>query len=132
MLSKSKHAALIPIKNMNRAIRFYTKTLGGSLNARGTGDMKDGWASVNIGKSELWLVDPGRRESRKLAYNTFAVKNIKSIVKGLKSKGVRFEQAERMNPKDRVDGPITYSPYGASAFFKDSEGNMLMLWQSTM
>ncbi|HUC38562.1 MAG TPA: VOC family protein [Candidatus Acidoferrum sp.] len=129
MLSKSKHAALIPIKNMSRAIGFYTKTLGGSLNMRGMGEMKNYWASVNVGKAEFWLVSPEKSEKRKLAYNTFAVKNIKAEVTGLKRRGVKFEPAMRGSPKDKVEGPITYSPYGASAFFSDSEGNMLMLWQ---
>ncbi len=128
MLSKSRHAALIPIKNMNRAINFYTRKLGGSLNGRGTGEMKDGWASLNVGKSEFWLVKPGKQESRKLAYNTFTVKNIKAEVRGLESKSVKFLPAEKM-PGARIDGPIAFNPYGASAFFRDSEGNLIMLWQ---
>ncbi len=132
MLSKSRHAALITVKNMNRAINFYTRALGGSLNMRGTGEMKDGWASLNVGRAEFWLVKPDRREKLKLAYNTFAVKDIKAEVTGLKRRGVKFAPAERMGPKDKVDGPITYSTYGASAFFWDSEGNALMLWQSMM
>jgi predicted enzyme related to lactoylglutathione lyase len=129
MLSKSKHAALIPIKNMSRAINFYTRTLGGSVNMRGTGKMKDWWASVNVVKAEFWLIKPEKQESRKLAYNTFSVKNIKAEVKGLKSKGIKFMSAEGM-PGTKVEGPIAFSPYGASAFFNDSEGNVLMLWQA--
>jgi len=73
MLSKAGFATVIPIRNMDRAIRFYTKTLGGSLNMRVEGDRRNYWASVKFGKTELWLVKPEKREKRDLAYSTFIV-----------------------------------------------------------
>ena len=130
MLAKSDFATMVPIRNMNRAIKFYTKTLGGSLNMRAEGDMKNFWASVNVGKAEFWLIRPDKHEKRDLSYSTFIVKRIKKTVGGLKKKGVKFLPAERMGPESKVDGPITYSPYGSSAFFKDSEGNLSMLWEN--
>jgi len=130
MLSKASFATLIPIKNMNRAVKFYTKSLGGSLNMRATGDMRNYWASVNVGKSEFWLIRPEKREKRDLAYSTFIVKDIKKMVAVLKKKRVRFVPGEKMGPDSRVEGPIVYSPYGAEAMFKDSEGNLFMLWQN--
>jgi len=130
MLSKASFATLVPIRNMDRAIRFYTHALGGSLNMRGEGDMKNYWASVSVGKTEFWLVKPEKQEKRDLAYSTFAVKDIKKTVSGLKSKGVKFSRAEKSGPQSKVDGPIEYTPYGASALFKDSEGNLSMLWQN--
>jgi predicted enzyme related to lactoylglutathione lyase len=130
MLSKAAFAASVPIRNMDRAIRFYTHTLGGSLNMRGQGEMKDYWASINVGKAEFWLVKPEKREKRDLAYSTFIVKDIKKTVVGLKGKGVKFLRAERMGSDSRIDGPISYTPYGAGAFFKDSEGNLSALWEN--
>lgn len=127
MLSGSDFAVLVPIREMNRALRFYTGTLGGKLNMRAEGDMKDSWASVRVGKTEFWLIEPEKREKLELAYHTFIVKDIKKTVTGLKKKRVRFIPAEG---NGRVEGPITYQEYGASAFFKDSEGNLMMLWQN--
>jgi len=132
MLSKAKFASLVPIRNMNRALRFYTKTLGGSLNMRAPGEMRNSWASVRVGKSEFWLVRPDKNEKRDLAYSAFVVKDIKKTVSGLKKKGVKFLPAERMGGDSKIDGPISYSPYGAVAILKDSEGNLLMLWESRM
>ena len=132
MLSKAKFASLVPIRNMNRALRFYTKTLGGSLNMRAPGEMRNSWASVRVGKSEFWLVRPDKNEKRDLAYSAFVVKDIKKTVSGLKKKGVKFLPAERMGADSKIDGPISYSPYGAVAILKDSEGNLLMLWESRM
>jgi len=130
MLSRASFATLIPIRNMNRALKFYTTRLGGSLNMRARGDMKNRWASVSVGKSEFWLIRPDKYEKIELAYSTFIVKDIKKTVAGLKKKRVRFLPGERMSPDSRVEGPIVYSPYGAEAIFKDSEGNLFMLWQN--
>lgn len=129
MLSKAQMATLMPITKMNRAIKFYTKSLGGKLTYRGRGQMRDFWASVKLGPNVIWLIAPQKREKRKLAYSTFLVKNIKSAVKDLKQKGVKFQAAERMGPETKVEGPIAFDTFGASAFFKDSEGNSLMIWQ---
>lgn len=131
MLSNASFATMVPIRNMERAIKFYTDVLGGTLNMRAEGDMKDSWASVNVGKTEFWLIEPEKREKLELAYSTFIVKDIKESVNGLKKKGVKFLRAEKIGPESRIEGPIAYTPYGANAFFKDSEGNLLMLWETT-
>ena len=130
MLSKSSFATLIPIRNMNRAIKFYKQALGGSLNMRAPGEMRNYWASVNVGKTEFWLVRPDKHEKRELAYSTFIVKDIKKTAAGLKKKRVKFLPGEKMGGDSRVEGPIVYSPYGAAAMFKDSEGNLFMLWEN--
>ena len=130
MLSKTDFATFVPIRNMDRAVKFYTKTLGGSLNMRAEGEMKNDWASVNVGKEEFWLIRPEKHEKRDLAYSTFIVKDIKGTVGKLKKKGVKFLRAEKMGPESRIEGPISYGPYGAGAFLKDSEGNPLMLLEN--
>jgi len=130
MLSNVGYATIIPIKRMNRAIKFYTESLGGKVLYRGEGDMKDYWAAVRIGKADFWLVVPEKWEKRELSYSAFLVKNVKKAVKDLQGKGVRFEPGEKMGEGSRVEGPITYDSYAASAFFKDTEGNLLMVWQN--
>ena len=125
----STHARLIPVRNMDRAVKFYTETLGGKLVYRGEGDMKDFWAALKVGKSDFWLVTPEEREKLELAYSVFLVKDIKSVVSDLKKKGVKFRRAETREEGSRIEGPITYDSAGAAAFFKDSEGNLLMLYQ---
>ena len=130
MFAKSSFATFVPIKNMNRAIRFYTEALGGKVVYRGEGDMKNMFAILKLAGTEFWLITPDSREKRTLAYSVFIVKNIASAVKELQGKGVKFEPAERNEQTKRVKGPIAYDDYGASAFFKDSEGNMQMIWQT--
>jgi predicted enzyme related to lactoylglutathione lyase len=130
LLNESDVVIIVPIKDLDRAIEFYVESLGGSLNWRGEGDMKDSSASVNIGKTEFWLSKPEKLEERALAYTSFSVKNIKEIVNGLQKKGVNFEPAESMGPETKIEGPIAFTPYGAAAFFKDSEDNLLMVWEN--
>jgi predicted enzyme related to lactoylglutathione lyase len=127
MLSKASFATLVPIRDMNRAIRFYTKALGGKLSMRLEGKMRNSWASVKIGKEEFWLLDQAKKSD--LAYSVFVVRDIKDTVSNLRKKGVRFLHAEKSEGTTRVEGPISYHGFGAEAFFKDSEGNLLMLWQ---
>ena len=93
--------------------------------------MKDSWAAVRIGKADFWLVAPEKWEKRELSYSVFLVKNVKKIVKDLQKSGVRFEPGEKMGEGSRVEGPIVYDSSGsAAAFFKDTEGNLLMVWQN--
>jgi predicted enzyme related to lactoylglutathione lyase len=130
MATKTSVATLMPIRNMNRAIKFYTKVLGAKLVSRAPGEMKDSWASVKLGTHDVWLISPEKREKRTLAYTTFVVTNIQRFVSRLQKGGAKFQAAEKMSKDTRVVGPIAYEPWGASAFFTDSEGNVLMVWQN--
>jgi catechol 2,3-dioxygenase-like lactoylglutathione lyase family enzyme len=121
---------LIPVRNMDRAIKFYTRTLGGRLLYRGRGAMRDYWAGLRLGDSEVWFVAPDKREKRELSYHTFLVRNIRGAVKGLERKGVKFEKAEKTPTSTKVEGAIVWEPFGGGAFFKDPEGNLMMVWQN--
>ena len=130
MLSKAGFATLIPVKKMSRAVKYYTETLGGKLTYRAEGDMKDMWASIRIGKEDFWMIVPTKWEKRELSYFTFVVKDIRKEVKDLQKRGVKFEPGEKMGEKSKIEGPITFEEFGASAFFNDSEGNLLMVWEN--
>jgi len=130
MLSESStYATLLPVRNMDRAIKFYTETLGGKLLSRADGDMKDFWASIKVSKSEFWLISPPEKEKRTLAYSAFVVKDIRAAVADLKGKGIKFQRAEKNSKETKIEGPIMFDTIGAVAFFKDTEGNVLMLFQ---
>lgn len=130
MSSKAQMVALIPVKKMDRAVKFYTKALGAKVVERPKGDMGDFWASLSVAGAGVWLVSPDKREKRKLAYHTFIVDDIKGFVADLDRRGVEFEKPERMSKETKIKGPIATDAMGSSAFFKDSEGNLLMAWQS--
>ncbi len=128
--AKSSLVTLMTIRNMNRALKFYTKSLGARLLYRGEGAMRDSWASIRWADSEIWLVKPEKREARSLAYTALLVGNIRRTVAQLAGRGVKFQRAERMSSESKVEGPIAFDSFGAAAFFKDTEGNLLMIWQN--
>jgi catechol 2,3-dioxygenase-like lactoylglutathione lyase family enzyme len=130
MVEKLQMVSLIPVKQMPRAIAFYTKHLGARVVMRGDGPMKDWWAAVRLGGVDVWFVRAEGAEKRKLAYQTFVVKDIRKFVAGLKRRKVRFDRPERTNPATRIEGSIAFEPFGAAAFFHDTEGNLLMAWQN--
>lgn len=130
MAAEARRATLIPIRNMNRAVKFYSKVLGAKLEMRAPGEMRDFWAALKVGGADVWLIAPKKREKTALASSAFLVKEIRAFVGRLKRNGARFSRPEPMNKEARIDGPIAYDPIGASAFFKDSEGNLMLIWQS--
>jgi len=130
MAKSVEFVTLIPIRNMSRAVRFYSKQLGGKVTMRGTGDMRNSWASMKIAGHHVWLVAPDKREKRGLAYTTLLVKSAKRYVKSLQRRGVRFQRGESMGPGSTVDGPVVSTPYGTTAFFKDPEGNLWMVFEA--
>ena len=125
-----KLETLIPIRKMDPALTFYTKALRAPVTDRATGAMKNSWAAGKVCGAEVWFTGVEKWEKRSLAYQTFVVKDIRRFVAKLKRAGVAFEKAERMSKETKIDGPMAFDVYGASAFFKDSEGNLLMVWQA--
>jgi len=130
MWSKTSLVTLVPVRDMNRAIRFYTKVLGGELEERGRGQMRNYWAGIRLGPHPIWLVGGTKPEKRTRAYSLFLVKNIRRTVKRLKARGLRFQRAEKTGPRTKVEGVIAWEAWGGSAFFKDTEGNLWMIWEN--
>jgi predicted enzyme related to lactoylglutathione lyase len=109
----------VSVKNLQRAIEFYTKKL--ELDCRrDEGD----WAAIVVGDAEIHLYLHGGITSGL----EFYVEDLDKEVKKLKEKGVEFFSDENMPNFVSVDeSQITEFPWGRAAFFKDSEGNELAL-----
>ena len=106
------------VSNMDRAVRFYTETLGLRLAYR----FGDHWASVEIGKGLTIGLHPasaempaGRRGSMAIGLELGAV-SIEDAVAKLEAKGVRF------------DGPVNdQGKAGKFVGLQDPDGNPLYL-----
>jgi predicted enzyme related to lactoylglutathione lyase len=96
----------VPVKDMERATRFYAETLG-IHNA----SPDDAWPEFETGNVSLYLVDPTR------IGGTFSphVPDVAEARATLEEAGVEF------------DGDILDTGVCHMAFFKDTEGNALML-----
>jgi predicted enzyme related to lactoylglutathione lyase len=109
----------VKVKDLKRAIEFYTQKLG--LHCRH--EDKE-WAAIKVGDAEIHLYLYGGI----ISGLEFYVDDIDKEVKKLKEKGVTFFFDKNMHGFIQVDEhQITEFPWGRTAFFKDSEGNQLAL-----
>jgi catechol 2,3-dioxygenase-like lactoylglutathione lyase family enzyme len=123
MLSNLDSHTMIAATDIARAKQFYEEKLGlkpideilGSLIFRGPGG------------SRFFLFASPLAGTAKRAVMGWETKDITDTVLRLKSRGVVFEEYDLPNLKT-VDS-IATGPSGRSAWFKDSEGNMLGLVQ---
>jgi len=106
------------VSEMDRAVRFYSETLGIKL----TYLFGDNWASVELGKGLTIGLHPasaqmpaGRKGSMTIGLELSG--SIHEAVKTLEAKGVKFH------------GPINEGKSGSFAGFEDPDGNVLYLAQ---
>ena len=106
------------VSDMDRAVRFYSETLGLKLAYR----FGDHWASVELGKGLTIGLHPasaqmpaGRKGSMAIGLELSG--SIHEAVKTLEAKGVKF------------NGPINEGKSGSFAGFEDPDGNVLYLAQ---
>src|SRR3989344_2170159 len=109
----------VRVKDLKRAIEFYTRRLGLSCRI----EEKD-WAAIKVGDAEIHLYLHGGITSGL----EFYVDDLDKEVKKLKEKDIKFFSDKNIPNFISVDkNKITEFPWGRSAFFKDSEGNELAL-----
>ena len=106
----------VPISNMARSIRFYTKALGLKLRYRAENE----WAEVKgpgivIGLHPMMGLRRKAKPGKSCMSIGFTVRKLETEMVRLKKKGVRFA------PKIMDEGPVRL------AFFNDPDGNPLHL-----
>lgn len=111
----------IYVSDMDRAVKFYTETLGLKLQDR----YDDEWAGIDAGGGTVLGLHPASEKnpagkSGSITIGFLLNEPIEEVVKKLKSKGVRFHGPIQGDEKF----PIRL------AFFDDSEGNDLYLCET--
>ena len=103
----------VPVQDMERAKGFYRDTLGLQ-----SPSWDEGWPEIETGNVSLYLVDPTRIGAEFVphtAHIALRVPDVAAARASLEAKGVAFE------------GEILDTGVCHMAFFRDSEGNALML-----
>jgi catechol 2,3-dioxygenase-like lactoylglutathione lyase family enzyme len=103
----------VPVQDMERATRFYTETLGIRNSSPDAA-----WPELETGNISLYLVDPARIGATfapHTAHIALRVPDVAEARKQLEEMGVEFE------------GEILDTGVCHMAFFKDPDGNALML-----
>lgn len=112
--------ATVFVADMDKAVRFYTETLGLKLQYRAG----DHWAQVDAGKGFVLGLHPAGEDSKTrgvdggVQIGLNVTRPISEVVNALKEKGVAF------------DGDVVDDDPVKLAFFKDPDGNTLYLCES--
>ena len=127
MLGNSKAVATLPVVDLARARKFYEGKLGLKLLQANTSvpQYQDAMYEAG-GGTRVYLYQRGTTKADHTVL-AFEVKNIEQMVRDMKAKGVIFEEYDM--PGLKTIGSIATVPNGKSAWFKDTEGNILALAQ---
>ena len=124
MLTDFAIYATIPAVDLARARRFYEDKLGfkpGDVNAAGV--------MYKVQNSGMYLYTSTFAGTNKATAAGFNVTNLKATVAELQAKGIAFEEYD-MGGEYKTVNSIMTTPDGVAAWFKDTEGNIIGLFQS--
>ena len=113
----------IAVEDLDRAVRFYSETLGLSVR-RLEGDMDS--ALVDVGSSDRLLLYKSGYRRGETTYCSFLTDDVEGTVRDLQGKGVRFEEYDFPGLKT-VNGIASTEGGLKTGWFKDSEGNTLAI-----
>ncbi len=124
MLSEARIHATIPAQDLERARTFYEAVLGLT-----PASVAPGGVFYEVGGGRFLLFPSSGRASGGHTQLGFLVDDIEAEVAALKRKGVTFESYEM--PQFDAATSIATFPGTRSAWFKDTEGNLLGVAQIT-
>ncbi len=124
MLSESPPIATLPAQDLDRARAFYKDKLG--LEPREI----PGALIYRCGGSEFALFESTGASRGEFTQIRFEVADIDAAVSDLKGRGVVFETYDYPKLQTDPDG-IAVMETARQAWFKDSEGNLLAIGQSS-
>lgn len=120
-LSASSVTCMLPVKDLDRARRFYEQALG----LEPLGAKPDGKFIYRCGGTELALFPKPEGTKAEHTAVSFRVENISDSVAALKKRGVRF--ADYDLPGLKTVEHVCVLGSEKAAWFEDPEGNILCL-----
>ncbi len=119
MLANAQLITILPAIDLNRAKKFYTEMIGLKILEESSKGLV--FESAN-GGPDLYIY---KREATKADHTVagFIVEDVEKEVKELKEKGVLFEEYD--TPETKTVNSIASKDGGQSAWFKDTEGNII-------
>ena len=125
MLAQARIAAVIPVSDVEAAIRFYGETLGLVLKERRSDLPENREAEFEGGGGTLLVYESvGAGQSRHTVAG-FRVDDIDEAVSTLRERGVGFEEYDL--PDLKTDGGIAAVGDVRAAWFRDPDGNIIAI-----
>jgi catechol 2,3-dioxygenase-like lactoylglutathione lyase family enzyme len=125
MLSDASVVTTLPVSDIERARRFYREMLGFDP----LQETPQGLLYECVGGGRFLLYRTVARPDTEHTQMSFVVADLEAEVGDLKSEGVSFEEYDR--PDLTTVGSIAYTRSMESAWFRDSEGNLIGITQPT-
>ncbi len=123
MLAKYPCSAVLPATDLERAKKFYSEKLG--LEPMKDMDM-EGMLILQTGEGTKLVVYTTAPSKAVHTQAGFDVDDLDAVIDELAGKGVKMEQYDMPELKTDAKGIVTWGNV-RSAWFKDSEGNTLVL-----
>jgi predicted enzyme related to lactoylglutathione lyase len=124
MFENRQCAAMLPASDMERAKSWYADKL----------DMKpsyedEGGSEYKTANGTFWLYPSQYAGTNQATAMGFMAKDLTKEMDELRSRGIRFEEYDIPGVKT-VEGIAEFAPGERGAWFKDSEGNIIALFES--
>ena len=125
MLQDAPMYSYVPVKDLARARAFYEQKLGFKPDREIAGGV-----AYKSGEGTAFFMYPSAGAGTSQASQAYwQVKDIRAEVAGLKKRGVVFEEYD--NPGFKTVDSIATGGGAMTAWFKDTEGNILAISQQT-
>ena len=126
MWSERRVATMIPASDIERAKKWYADT----LDLKPTSEDPNAGVQYRMGEgTEFWLYPSNFAGTNQATAMGFLAQDLQAEMDDLKRKGARFEEYDIPGVKT-VEGITEFAPGERGAWFKDSEGNILALFES--
>jgi predicted enzyme related to lactoylglutathione lyase len=122
MLRAAPIRAYIPVSDLSRARNFYEKTLGLAPKEEYAGGV-----IYECGGAEVFMYPTRNAGTSKASQAFWQVRDVEAEVADLKVRGVVFEEYDM--PGTRMKNSIATGGGAKTAWFKDTEGNILAVSQ---
>ncbi len=125
MFSDQKSAAMLPASDMERAKQWYMD----HLDLKPAAEEPDGMQYVTGSGTEFWIYPSPFAGTNQATAMGFMSQDLSAEMDALKSRGITFEEYDIPGAKT-VEGIHEFSQGERGAWFKDSEGNIIALFES--
>ncbi len=123
MLSTAPIRAYIPVSDVSRARRFYEQKLGLKPKQEFAGGV-----IYECGGYEVFMYPTPNAGTSKASQAFWQVTDVEAEVADLKARGVKFEEYDL--PGMKMENSIATGGGAKTAWFKDTEGNILAVSQT--
>jgi catechol 2,3-dioxygenase-like lactoylglutathione lyase family enzyme len=125
MLDQAQIAAVVPVSDVDAAIRFYGETLGLVLKERRDDLPENREAEFDVGGGTLFVYESVGAGKSRHTVAAFRVDDIDAVTAALRERGVAFEEYDL--PDLKTENGIATIGAVRAAWCRDPDGNIIAI-----